>query len=202
MATTGRIVVAPGQTIDAVGWGQPVWDQSVQCFDSAADRDNQWPAPHAGSMCYTADTRTLWQHDGTSWIVNAVNYATERANNSGQTASIGSRVWGNVAPPASTKGNWTAAVGLITATRPGTLYVGTSATYPDASSAISLLAFKHNGVDVGGGIAAPVGGGSLAIRGSYATPVATGDTIGIQIFNMVATAATYTTATEIVYQGG
>jgi hypothetical protein len=69
MATTGRIVVAPGQTIDAVGWGQPVWDQSVQCFDSPADRDNQYAAPHDGALCFTADTGSLWIRRAGAWVL-------------------------------------------------------------------------------------------------------------------------------------
>lgn len=197
----GRLVVAPGQSISSA-WGNTVYDQSVICFNNNADRDNQWTAPHAGSMCYTLDTRTLWQHDGTVWNIHAVNYATERVNNTGQAVSIGSRAWGNVAMPASAKGNWTTATGLITATRAGTLYVGTFITYPDAGGAISMLGFKHNGLDVGGGAGVNLGGGALQLRGSYATPVAVGDTIGVQIYNMVTAAATFTTATEIVYQGG
>lgn len=57
---TGRKQVAPGQVIQSAEWGNPVWDQSVQCFANAADRANQWPQPHAGAVWYLADTRQ-WQ---------------------------------------------------------------------------------------------------------------------------------------------
>jgi hypothetical protein len=63
LATTpkGRVQVSPGQTISSASWGNPVWDQSVNCFNSISDRDAQWPTPHDGAMCYTADTGTFWR---------------------------------------------------------------------------------------------------------------------------------------------
>jgi hypothetical protein len=63
---TGRIQVSPGQTI-ASTWGNTDWDQTVQCFASNADRDNQYPAPHDGALAYTADTATVWKYAGTGW---------------------------------------------------------------------------------------------------------------------------------------
>jgi hypothetical protein len=67
---TGRLVVAPGQAI-ASTWGNTVFDQSVMTFASAADRDNQYPAPHEGSVCYLYDvgrkmvySSGAWQYDG------------------------------------------------------------------------------------------------------------------------------------------
>ena len=50
MATTGRKQVGPGQTISSV-WGNQVWDDSVQCFNSDADRPQAStvePAPGVG----------------------------------------------------------------------------------------------------------------------------------------------------------
>jgi hypothetical protein len=96
MATTGRIVVAPGQTIDAVGWGQPVWDQSVQCFDSPADRDNQYAAPHDGAVCFTADTGTLWVRRSGVWVPQlaagsprgTLAQAISTTNSAGTTTSV------------------------------------------------------------------------------------------------------------------
>lgn len=55
---TGREQVAPGQTV-ASNWGNDVWDQSVQCFTNGADRDNQYPSPHPGSVAYMEDTQLL-----------------------------------------------------------------------------------------------------------------------------------------------
>jgi hypothetical protein len=62
----GHQVVAPGQTV-ASDWGNHVWDQSVQCFASAADRDTQYPTPHAGAVCYTIDTGMIWVHRAGAW---------------------------------------------------------------------------------------------------------------------------------------
>jgi hypothetical protein len=65
---TGRIQVAPGQTIVSAGWGNPLWDHSVQCFASAADRANQFPAPQPGAVSFTEDTRTLWVYVNGAWV--------------------------------------------------------------------------------------------------------------------------------------
>lgn len=199
-ANSGRIVVAPGQSISSA-WGNTVFDQSVICFASAADRDAQWPAPHAGAVCYTLDQRRVHVHDGTTWLVWYTAYATERATASAQRTDIASRAWGNCLLAASTKGNWTTAAGLITATRAGTIWVGIFVTYNDAGGAISMLGFKHNGLDVGGGAGVNLGGGALQLRGSYAVPVAVGDTIGVQIYNMVGASAAFLTTSEITFQG-
>jgi hypothetical protein len=66
MATTGRETVGPGQVIGS-DWGNDVWDQSVQCFDSAADRDTQYPSPHAGSLAWLNDSHKMTLHNGTAW---------------------------------------------------------------------------------------------------------------------------------------
>jgi hypothetical protein len=71
MATTGRKTVAPGQTI-ASDWGQAAWDQSVQCFASIADRDNQYGAGavHSGSMAWLDDVKQLTVYAaGIGWRV-------------------------------------------------------------------------------------------------------------------------------------
>lgn len=68
MAATGRITVAPGQTV-ASSWGNTVFDQSVMCFASAADRDNQYPsaARHPGAIVYVEDVKQLQVWDGAAW---------------------------------------------------------------------------------------------------------------------------------------
>lgn len=70
-AGQGRIVVAPGQTIGS-GWGNSVWDQSVNAFATAQDRDAQWPAPQDGAVCYLKDTK-VWQGytAGAGWAIIA-----------------------------------------------------------------------------------------------------------------------------------
>lgn len=69
MTATGRIVVAPGQTIESAAWGNPVWDHSVQCFASAADRTSQFPVPHEGAMTFLEDTHWLYVYAAGDWRV-------------------------------------------------------------------------------------------------------------------------------------
>ena len=66
-APTGRVQVSPGQTISSASWGNPVWDQSINCFATTADRDTQWPTPHEGSECYTVDTGSPWVYRSGAW---------------------------------------------------------------------------------------------------------------------------------------
>ena len=65
---TGRKTVAPGQVV-ASDWGNTVWDQSVQQFDSAAVRDTQFPAPLDGAMCYLADIKQIQVRVSGAWKV-------------------------------------------------------------------------------------------------------------------------------------
>jgi hypothetical protein len=62
----GHQVVAPGQVIGSA-WGNAAWDQSVNRFASAPDRDNQWTAPPNGALCYTLDTGALWIRRAGAW---------------------------------------------------------------------------------------------------------------------------------------
>ena len=64
---TGRKTVTVGQVIDPNAWGNPVWDQSVQTFASAADRATQFPAPLAGAVTWLDDVRRLEYWTGTKW---------------------------------------------------------------------------------------------------------------------------------------
>lgn len=59
MPPAGRKIVQPGQTIESVGWGNPAWDHTVQCFASSADRAAQFPSPHEGAVTFRADTSAL-----------------------------------------------------------------------------------------------------------------------------------------------
>lgn len=65
---TGRKTVVVGQVIDPVTWGNPVWDQSVQSFASAADRTTQFPAPQKGAKTFLEDVNRWEGWDGTRWV--------------------------------------------------------------------------------------------------------------------------------------
>jgi hypothetical protein len=56
---TGRKTVVVGQVIDPVVWGNPLWDQSVQQFASAADRSAQFPTPKNGAVTFLEDVQRL-----------------------------------------------------------------------------------------------------------------------------------------------
>lgn len=64
---TGRKTVVVGQVIDPVAWGNPLWDQSVQTFASAADRTAQFAAPLKGAVTWLDDVKLLEVYDGVAW---------------------------------------------------------------------------------------------------------------------------------------
>ena len=65
-APIGRLQVGPGQTVDS-DWGNTVFDQSVQVFASAADRNTQWPAPLVGAVSFLQDTQLLYLRTPGGW---------------------------------------------------------------------------------------------------------------------------------------
>jgi hypothetical protein len=74
---TGRRVVAPGQQI-ASDWGNKAWDQTVQCFASAADRDTQFPTAslHPGAITYQEDSKQVTIWNGSAWRAAAADITT------------------------------------------------------------------------------------------------------------------------------
>jgi hypothetical protein len=65
---TGRKTVVVGQVIDPTTWGNPLWDQSVQTFASAADRTSQFPTPKQGAVVWLEDVKRLEFYNGTAWV--------------------------------------------------------------------------------------------------------------------------------------
>lgn len=65
-AATGRLTVKPGDTIVST-WGNTTYDQTMEVFDSAAQRDAQWATPHDGALAYTLDTQTSWMRRAGAW---------------------------------------------------------------------------------------------------------------------------------------
>jgi hypothetical protein len=66
-AATGRLTVNPGDTVLST-WGNTTYDQTMEVFDSAAQRDSQWPTPHDGALAYTLDTQTAWVRRSGAWV--------------------------------------------------------------------------------------------------------------------------------------
>lgn len=64
---TGRKTMVVGQVIDPGTWGNPVWDQSVQTFASAADRTAQFATPLRGAVTWLDDVARLEVWTGTAW---------------------------------------------------------------------------------------------------------------------------------------
>lgn len=90
-AAIGRVQVSPGQSISSSSWGNPVWDQSVNVFNTAADRDSQWPTPHEGSMCYQLDSHTPWMYRSGAWHgipLGIVGFATGPTSQTDYTAFV------------------------------------------------------------------------------------------------------------------
>jgi hypothetical protein len=65
---TGRKTVVVGQVLDPDLWGNPLWDQSVQTFASAADRATQFPNPKMGAVSYLEDVKRLEVYHGASGV--------------------------------------------------------------------------------------------------------------------------------------
>jgi len=74
---TGRKTVVVGQVIDPVAWGNPLWDQSVQTFASAADRTAQFAAPKQGAVTWLEDVKQLQVYNGTAWEQVGASNATD-----------------------------------------------------------------------------------------------------------------------------
>jgi hypothetical protein len=73
---TGRKTVVVGQVIDPNTWGNPLWDQSVQTFASAADRAAQFPVPLQGATTWLEDDKRLDVYNGTAWTPVVSELAT------------------------------------------------------------------------------------------------------------------------------
>jgi hypothetical protein len=54
--------------IDPVAWGNPLWDQSVQTFATAAARTSAFPAPLQGAVTWLEDVKRLQVWNGTAWV--------------------------------------------------------------------------------------------------------------------------------------
>jgi hypothetical protein len=67
LAATGRLTVNPGDSI-ASTWGNTTYDQTMEVFDTAAQRDAQWPTPHDGALAYTLDTQQAWIRRAGAWL--------------------------------------------------------------------------------------------------------------------------------------
>lgn len=66
--------VSPGQTVQST-WGNTVWNQTLNRFASAADRDAQWPAPPNGAICYLADLGLVYVRRSGAWAPLGPTYA-------------------------------------------------------------------------------------------------------------------------------
>jgi hypothetical protein len=67
-AATGRLTVNPGDKV-ASTWGNTTFDQTMEVFASASQRDAQWPTPHDGAVCYTIDVQLPWVRRAGAWQV-------------------------------------------------------------------------------------------------------------------------------------
>lgn len=163
MATTGRIQVAPGQTV-ASSWGNLVWDQSVQQFASAADRDNQIPSASRtpGMTVWLDDTKRLTTWTGTAWRDYAVGTSSSIVGTPG--AADPPRVEaGTVVPTTDANGQFDAPYAVAF-----TSYVATVvATLGDSTGATGSpgnlwLMYGQHTLSKFHGVVSAVGGGPFA----------------------------------------
>jgi hypothetical protein len=96
-ATTGRLTVNPGDSIASV-WGNTTYDQTMEVFDTPAQRDAQWPTPHDGALAYTVDLQLAWIRRAGAWVQffppptanprGVLAQATSVANTTGTTTTV------------------------------------------------------------------------------------------------------------------
>lgn len=111
----------------------------------------------------------------------------------GGTAAIGSRSWGTIGFAASKTGAWTIASNIVTVQRPGLLMVSfmvDNAVTSDTNPSPSRLLYNGTEIcEVGNGT---IGGGGWGKGLAMTIPCNVGDTIQVQIFNLVTGPFTYT----------
>jgi hypothetical protein len=64
--------------IDPVTWGNPLWDQSVQTFATAAARTAAFPSPLPGAVTWLDDVKQLQVWTGTAWDLPVYFYGDTR----------------------------------------------------------------------------------------------------------------------------
>lgn len=70
----GRVVVAPGQSVEPDKWGNLAYDQTVMVFTSASQRSQQWPQPLEGARSFLVDHKTAWIFRNGSWRIDPFGY--------------------------------------------------------------------------------------------------------------------------------
>jgi hypothetical protein len=98
---TGRKTVTVGQVIDPTTWGNPLWDQSVQTFTSAADRTSQFAAPKQGAVTWLEDVKRLEVYNGTAWVpvhtvsanVAVATFGVTTSEAAAATLALGAGTW-------------------------------------------------------------------------------------------------------------
>jgi hypothetical protein len=121
----GRIIVNPGDVIESA-WGNATYDQTVQVYNSDADRTSQWPTPLPGAVSYLLDSASLWVRTAAGvWKgipAGVLSTATQTAN-SAVTSSATGVTW-YTAPPFTIAGNRRVRVtfaGILTSATAGDL---------------------------------------------------------------------------------
>jgi hypothetical protein len=134
MATPGRVQVSPGQVVSSLTDNQR-WDQSIQRFDTTADRDAQFPAPHQGAMCFVADVARWYGYRNGAW--QALSFGSAGAFGFGK---------GTTAQPIPNGVSTPVALQLDGASRGVTLTGGTTLVADVAGLyvMVATLTFSHN----------------------------------------------------------
>jgi hypothetical protein len=184
-AATGRLVVSSGDEI-VTAWGNTTFDQTMEVFASAADRDTQWPTPHDGAVAYTLDTQTPWLRRSGAWTVFYGPPPPVTAGTGVQSyIDQSGEVW--VAMVGVNGGAWKRARDVLHAQ-----WTRTAAAW---NAGTAMAAFAYNQVvndpygmyTAAGGFVAPIAGLWRLVAAAGATATATGQWFQIGIRNAAAT---------------
>ena len=200
MPTRGRQQVSPGQTIQSAQWGNPVWDQSVQAFENAADRDNQFPAPQEGAVCYLADVDGWTGFQNGRWV--GLFGTSGRQESTAYTRWDGSLIpnaQGGVPAPVSALGNWDRIpnISTVRALKPGIFSISHSVV---GSNFPFQIWIARNGTTVANGTGPGRHNASQVIAAaSWVGHLNLNDTVGALWRNTAAETITFSAYMQIEY---
>jgi hypothetical protein len=177
-AATGRLTVNPGDTVLST-WGNTTYDQTMEVFDTASQRDSQWPTPHDGALAYTLDTQTAWLRRSGTWLVfyTAPPPVTTGAGVQ-STVDASGEVW--VAKVGVAGGVWKKARDALHA-RVARAAAWTTASSPAANQNFDTVSYDAYGLHVQPSFICPVAGIYQITYACQATPTAANQFLALNV---------------------
>jgi hypothetical protein len=187
---TGRLSVNPGDEIQSV-WGNTTFDQTMQCYASAADRDAQWAAPHDGALAYTVDTGTGWLRKAGAWVGFTSRYPSTVARSTALTLPATASTW--VIVPCNSVisdpgGLYNTTSGLYTCPIAGLYGIVAKVSVDNATtSRVGVGIYRNGAAVVTGGAHGSVSGPVMPTVSIY-YQCSAGDTLAMWTYSTVASA--------------